>query len=240
MARLPLRLFEIRLQPATRIPVLTLALVSAFAVSLVGLRMVLTQTLRHGYLVWNLFLAWLPLFFCLAAIYVSRSRGARHWKFWSFATAWLLFLPNAPYIFTDLVHLGTRGHRLFWVDLTLIVLCAWTASLLGFLSLFIMQTLVRRSYGMVASWAFVVVISGLTGCGIFIGRFLRWNSWDVLVNPFGLAAGILKWIFTSLTDQRLIIYPALFAILFFAAHVTLTALLHLRPHPVESDASSSK
>src|SRR5688572_724880 len=93
MARLPVRLFEIMLQPATRVPVLTLALVSALALSLVGTRMVLTHTLRHGYLIWNLFLAWLPLFFCLAAIYVSRSRGTRHWKFWSLATAWLLFLP---------------------------------------------------------------------------------------------------------------------------------------------------
>src|SRR5688572_8937741 len=228
MARLPVRLLEIMLQPATRIPVLTLALVSALAISLVGMRMVLTHTLRHGYLVWNLFLAWLPLLFSLSAVHLSRSQGTRHWKFWFLAIAWLLFLPNAPYIFTDLVHLGTRAHRLFWVDLTLIVLCAWTASLLGFLSLFTMQTLVRRSYGLMASWAFVVVISGLTGCGIFIGRFLRWNSWDVLVNPFGLAAGIVNWVFTSLTDQRLIIYPALFGMLFFAAHVTLTALLHLR------------
>lgn len=218
------------LQPATRVPVLTLAFVSVLGVGLVALRMIVSKSLWHGYLIWNLFLAWMPLVFCLAAVHVSRALGARHWKFWMLATAWLLFLPNAPYIFTDITHLGSRHRGHFWVDLTLIVLCAWTASLLGFLSLFAMQTLVKRAYGFLASWTFVIIVSGLTGFGIFVGRFLRWNSWDVVVNPFGLAADLGNWP----TDKRLIIYPTLFAMLFFAAHVTLTALLHIRTPVIEN------
>jgi len=222
-------------QRQTLTPVLALAGVSAVAISLVGVRMVLTHSLHHGYLIWNLFLAWLPLFFCLAAVRVARTQPTARWKFWALATTWLLFLPNAPYIFTDLIHLGprTRGH--FWVDLVLIVLCAWTASVLGFLSLYVMQTMVSRRLGAVASWGFVFVVSGLTGLGIYIGRFLRWNTWDVLVNPLGVANDILCWPINSLGDKKLVIYPALFALLFLAAHVTLSALLHLRPRPIESD-----
>ncbi|MCI0744288.1 MAG: DUF1361 domain-containing protein [Verrucomicrobia subdivision 3 bacterium] len=225
------RFLEIVFQPATRVPVFTLAAVSAFAVALVTLRIMVTQTLRHGYLVWNLFLAWLPLLFCLGAIHVARLRGVRNWRFGLLAAAWLLFLPNAPYIFTDLIHLSGRGRGHFWVDLTLIVLTAWTASLVGFLSLYVMQTKVSRHFGTVAGWIFVLIVSGLTGFGVYIGRFLRWNSWDVLMNPFGLAFDLINWLFKSLSDHRLL-FPALFATLFFAAHVTLSALLHLRVHVI--------
>lgn len=214
-------------QRETLTPVLALAAVSALAMMLVGLRMVLTHSLRHGYLIWNLFLAWLPVFFCLAAMRVTN----RNWKFWALATAWLIFLPNAPYIFTDLIHVGPRYRALFWVDLVLILMCAWTASVLGFLSLYVMQTMVSRRFGALGGWAFAVVVCGLTGVGIYIGRFLRWNSWDVLVNPLGVASDIALWLMTALTDKKLAIYPALFALLFFAAHVTLSALLHLRLQP---------
>lgn len=215
-------------QRETLRPVLALAAVSAIAMGLVAGRMVVTHSVRHGYLVWNLFLAWLPLFFCLAAVRTLRSHGEKHWKFWLLATAWLLFLPNAPYVFTDLTHLGPRNRGHFWVDLVLIVMTAWTASLIGFLSLYVMQTLVSRRYGWVTGWGFAVVISGLVGVGIYIGRFLRWNSWDVLVNPLGIASDMLLWAMRSVVDAKLVIYPALFALLFFTAHVTLAGLLHLR------------
>ena len=222
-------------QRETLRPVLALAAVSAIAMGLVGGRMVVTHSVRHGYLVWNLFLAWLPLFFCLAALRILRSRGEKHWKFWLLATAWLLFLPNAPYIFTDLTHLGPRNRGHFWVDLVLIVMTAWTASLVGFLSLYVMQTLVSRRYGWVIGWGFAVVVSGLVGVGIYIGRFLRWNSWDVLMNPLGIASDLLLWAMRSVVDTKLVVYPALFALLFFTAHVTLAALLHLRlqPEPID-------
>jgi len=231
---------RVMFQRETLTPVLALAGVSAIAMTLVGTRMLLTQSLRHGYLIWNLFLAWMPLFFCLAAVRVTRADPqAPRWKFWVLATAWLLFLPNAPYIVTDLIHLGPRSRGHFWVDLVLIMLCAWTALVLGFLSLYIMQRMVSRRLGMLAGWGFVVVVSGLTGVGIYIGRFLRWNSWDVLVNPLGVASDILLWAMGSLGDKKLAIYPALFALLFFAAHVTLSALLHLRLQPVENEPNRS-
>jgi uncharacterized membrane protein len=235
MSRLLSGFCRVVFQRETLTPVLALAGVSALAMMLVGLRILFTRSLQHGYLIWNLFLAWLPLLFCLAAVRVARSEPGSRWKFWTLATAWLLFLPNAPYVFTDLIHLGPRSRGHFWVDLVLIVLCAWTASVLGFLSLYVMQSIVRRRRGVLISWAFVAVVSGLTGLGIYIGRFLRWNTWDVLVNPFGLASDILSWAMNSAADKKLAIYPLLFALLFFAAHVTLSGLLHLRLQPAEGE-----
>jgi uncharacterized membrane protein len=238
MSRLLAGCFRALFHRETLKPVLALAAVSVVAVILVGLRMLFTHSLRHGYLIWNLFLAWLPLFFCLAAMHVARTHAGVRWKFWALATAWLLSLPNAPYIITDLIHLGPRTHGHFWVDLVLIVLCAWTASVLGFVSLYVMQTMVYRRFGVLAGWGFVMVVSGLTGLGIYIGRFLRWNTWDVLINPLGLAGDILSWGMNSLGDKKLAIYPALFGLLFFAAHVTLSGLLHLRLQPADSEDSA--
>jgi len=225
-------------QRETLAPVLTLGAVSAIAVALVSLRVVSSGELQRAYLIWNLFLAWLPLFFCLASVRVSQAVGQRHWKFWALAASWLLFLPNAPYIFTDLIHLGprTRGH--FWVDLVLILLCAWTAALLGFVSLYVMQRMVSRRFGLLGGWAFVVLISGLTGVGMCMGRFMRWNSWDLLLNPFGVAMGLCKRAIPSADNHHLAVYAALFALLFFAAHVTLSGLLHLRLQSSEGMAPS--
>jgi uncharacterized membrane protein len=222
------RFSSIVFQRETLRPVLALAAVSAIAMGLVATRMLVTHSVRHGYLAWNLFLAWLPLFFCLAAVQALRTHGERHWKFWALAVTWLLFLPNAPYIFTDLTHLGPRGRPTFWVDLVMIVMTAWTASLLGFVSLYVMQTLVARRYGWVIGWVFAIVVSGLVGLGVYIGRFLRWNTWDVLVNPLGIASDMFLWAVGSFGDKKLVVYPMMFALLFFAAHVTLAALLHLR------------
>jgi uncharacterized membrane protein len=105
---------------------------------------------------------------------------------------------------------------------------AWTASLVGFVSLYVMQTLVARRYGWVIGWVFAIVVSGLVGLGVYIGRFLRWNTWDVLVNPLGIASDMFLWAVGSFGDKKLVVYPMMFALLFFAAHVTLAALLHLR------------
>src|SRR5215204_6343196 len=108
----------------TRSPILALTFASVTAVALVIARIVMTRNIHYGFLIWNLFLAWLPLLFALVACEKFRAGEQRNWKFASLAGAWLLFFPNAPYIFTDVIHAayGQRGH--FWVDLTLILMCA--------------------------------------------------------------------------------------------------------------------
>ena len=233
---------SIAFQRETLRPVLALAAVSAVAMGLVGTRMLLAQSLKHGYLVWNLFLAWLPLFFCLASVRTLRSHSARHWKFWALATAWLVFLPNAPYIFTDLTHLGPRNRGHFWVDLVLIVMTAWTASLVGFLSLYLMQTLVSRRYGWVTGWGFAVFVSGLVGLGIYIGRFLRWNSWDVVFSPVDLVTDAGYWLASIPHSPRGIVIPILFGTLLFLAYLMLYALTHLPANlpPVADPSSESR
>jgi uncharacterized membrane protein len=99
------------------------------------------------------------------------------------AGLWLLFFPNAPYIATDFVHLSHDPLSPFWFDAVTIASFAWMGLLLGFASLYLMQTVVRQWRGPAAGWAFAVVAIGLGSLGIYLGRFLRLNSWDALEHP---------------------------------------------------------
>jgi uncharacterized membrane protein len=210
------------------LPVFSLAFASAACCALLAARIAISGHWRQLYLVWNLFLAWLPLIFALVSAHLHSSDKLRGWLSISAAVAWLIFFPNAPYILTDLTHLRASSHERFWVDLTLILLFGLTGLVLGFLSLYLMQRAVARRFGWPAGWLFAAAIAGLSGFGIYVGRFLRWNSWDILFNPLGLLADIARWLRDVPGRPGLLIFPVLFATLLLIAHVLLYALTHLR------------
>lgn len=183
-------------------PVSTLVIVSMLACFLLALRIALAGQFRQLFLVWNLFLAWMPLCFALMAVGLAQSRPQHRWPFLAAASAWLLFFPNAPYILTDLVHLGSRTHGRYWTDLVIILVFALTGLLLGFLSLFLMQRLLARRHGWVVGWCFAGAATLLGGFGIYVGRFLRWNSWDVLFAPHELVREGWQWLVTVPSEPR--------------------------------------
>src|SRR5258708_35571039 len=100
-----MRLIKIAFKRETAMPMLALTFASGASVALVIARIITTGKLRYGFLVWNMFLAWLPLIFALLAFERYRNSSWRDWRFRGLAPAWLLFFPNAPYIFTDFLHL---------------------------------------------------------------------------------------------------------------------------------------
>ena len=208
-------------------PVGALAFASALGCFLLVLRVVLIGQARQLYLVWNLFLAWMPLFFALTAVCIAHTRPQRRGWFIAAATAWLLFFPNAPYILTDLIHLGPKAHSRFWTDLVLILMFALIGLVLGFVSLFLMQRLVARRYGWPAGWLLVSIVAVLSGFGIYAGRFLRWNSWDVVFDPVSLVADSAYWLLSIPHSPRGVVIPALFATLLLIAYLMLYALTHL-------------
>src|SRR5687767_220969 len=174
-----------------RVPLLTLAAASILGGLLVALRALLTGQSLHLYLVWNLFLAWIPLLLALRIETLDRRDTVCGWRFWATVTAWLLFFPNAPYIFTDLTHLKLPIKSRWWTDLIMILLFALIGMVLAFLSLQRMQRIVTRRRGSLIGWAFVFAVAFLSGFGVYLGRFERWNSWDVVANPIALLADSL-------------------------------------------------
>jgi uncharacterized membrane protein len=136
------------------------------------------------------------------------------------AMLWLLFFPNAPYILTDLQHLRHPHQGIpIWFDLLMINWFAWTGLLLGILSLFQMHDIVRNMIGRLAGWLFVISVSALSGLGIYLGRFLRWNSWDLLFQPFELLRELIQFILNP--TLQLVAFISVFSAFFIFIYVTL-------------------
>lgn len=140
-------------------------------------------------LLWNLFLAAVPLVWSWA----FRAAMARHQTLWATVcfALWLLFLPNAPYLLTDLIHLSPRPHVPLWFILAMLLSCAGTGTFLGYFSLWDVHAVVEAKFGKVAGWLVAGGSLMLCGFGIYLGRFLRWNSWDIFTRPKPLLRAIL-------------------------------------------------
>jgi uncharacterized membrane protein len=164
------------------VTVLGLVAVSLFCVALVLVRYAQSGSTDFFGLIWNLFLAWIPLALAIVVYDRWRRHGARPALF-ALGALWLLFFPNAPYIVTDFVHLERTADAPYWYDAVTVAAFAWTGVLLGFASLFLMQTVVRQWRGVISGWAFAGVALALGSLGIYLGRFLRLNSWDAVEHP---------------------------------------------------------
>lgn len=145
----------------------------------------------YGFLAWNLLLAWVPY---LAALRFAglRAFGASRLVSLGWFALWLAFLPNAPYLITDFIHLSYRPPIPIWYDMVMLFAFASTGMMLGLFSLYEMQRGLIRQLSDRMTQAIIVLSSGMAGFGVWLGRFQRWNSWDILTNPSGLARDILE------------------------------------------------
>jgi uncharacterized membrane protein len=159
-----------------------LVVASVLSIATVEVRVWKTGDPYYRFLIWNLVLAWVPLVLASAA-YSSAVRSRRKLVV-PLSIAWILFFPNAPYVLTDFIHLnGEHAAAPVWYDALMISSCAWTALLIGLASLYLMQMVAQRALGTAWSWAGVVAALALASFGVYLGRFVRFNSWDALIRP---------------------------------------------------------
>lgn len=218
------------LVPRSWLPIGGLVLATGSGLGLLVLKMILTGRAEDFYLAWNLFLAWLPLVFAWAACREWTPRRTLRWRFWGFGLLWVLFFPNAPYIFTDLVHLPPANGIGYWIDLVLILLFALTGTVAGFVSLYLMHQLVRRRFGWGPGWMFVISMAGMSSLGVYLGRFLRWNSWDAFLNPFTLAADVTRHFAQWPGYKHGPAFLVLFSVFMLVSYLLLYLLVYL-PRP---------
>lgn len=171
--------------------------------TLTGLSLVVIRGLLTGnwwffiMLTWNLFLAWFPLGVVLVlrdlrAVAGPSLRFQSKWLLGAGLIVWLAFLPNAPYIITDLYHIKNLDQSLLWFDTMSLFLFALTGLLTGLYSILIVHRMVRPLVGEWLTWLFILSSQMLSGFGIYLGRFGRWNSWDVLTKPSSLTWAIAR------------------------------------------------
>jgi uncharacterized membrane protein len=198
----------------------------AICIGLVFARVAYSESGRHLGLIWNLFLAWIPFMLAYFAHAVSWRRVSLYLIIPGIAFLWLIFFPNAPYMLTDLQDLARRAAGApLWYDVIIVVWCSWTGMLLGVISLYLMQDIIVRGFGRLAGWAFVFVISALSSFGIYIGRFVRLNSWDILQNPGETAQEILGIVIDP--SRRLAAFTLLYTIFFLFVFLLLYSFSHM-------------
>ncbi|NJC97410.1 MAG: hypothetical protein C3F07_10075 [Anaerolineales bacterium] len=206
-------------------------------IGLVAARVAYSESGRHLGLVWNLFLAWIPFILSYIAHAISWRRIWLYLVIPVLAFLWLIFFPNAPYMLTDLQDIarGTYGAPL-WYDVSLLVWFSWTAMLLGIVSLNLMQDIVIRRFGRVAGWLFVLVMLPLSSFGIYIGRFVRLNSWDILQDPAETAMNILGLVIDP--SMRLAAFIILYSVFFLFVYLLLYSFSHLlQEHTIRAKGS---
>lgn len=203
-----------------------LAGASIVSVAIWRVRADYSNSFNYGFLIWNLFLAWIPF---IIAYLTYTATLARRWVYVIVPVSaffWLIFFPNAPYILTDFQHLAdTWRDAPVWYDVMLLIWFSFTGLLLGMVSLFLMQEVIRREFGRWVGWGFVAAVAALSSVGVYVGRFLRWNSWDIFNNPKGLALYTIQ----SAQDPSLqsIGFTFLFAAFFLFLYITLYTFGHL-------------
>ncbi len=197
-----------------------LLLATALAGALLLGRMRLSGTSTYIFLFWNIFLAWVPYLVSLAMVVLHQQAPLRRWTLALLGAIWFCFLPNAPYLITDLMHLRHNAEAPLIYDVGMLVSVAWTGTFLAVASLRMVQTLVRQAYGAVVSWLFVLTVIGFSGFGIYLGRVLRWNSWDVLMNPRAVLADVLPRAANPLAHPELPGITIIFAAIFLICYST--------------------
>jgi len=199
---------------------------SVFSIVIWRVRTAFSGSFNYGFLIWNLFLAWIPFLIAYFTYTVTLNRKQIYVVVPIAAFLWLIFFPNAPYILTDFQHLaGSWRDVPVWYDVMLLIWFSFTGLLLGMVSLFLMQEVIRREFGRWVGWSFVAIVSFLTSAGVYVGRFLRWNSWDIFGNLNGMAEYTLQ----SARDPSLqsIGFTSLFGAFFLFLYITLYTFGHL-------------
>jgi uncharacterized membrane protein len=184
---------------------------SVICTGLILLRQPIFGRTSMHYLVWNLFLAWIPFGLAVAASLLWQINSSRRRSIALFSLGWLLFFPNAPYIITDIIHIRKMPAEPIWYDLMVTAAFAWTGFLLGFASLYVMQRLVARIAGWRLGWLFV----------------FRLNSWDVVSAPWAVIKGLGVLIRHPFTHRDSLVFIFITAVFLFLAYVMIYAITHL-------------
>jgi uncharacterized membrane protein len=144
------------------------------------------HSLEFDYLLWNLVLAWLPLVFAVWLVQVLRSKLWSSWEALVASVLWLVFLPNSFYMISDFIHLQDVQRVDVLYDAVMFTSFIYTGVLLGFSSLYLIHLQLKKRFSDIVSANWVGVTLLTCSFAVYVGRDLRWNSWDILTNPGGL------------------------------------------------------
>jgi uncharacterized membrane protein len=167
---------------------------SAFCLLLNTYHIFIFHSFYPAYLLWNLFLAYIPYVLAICFARSVKNRKPR-WKQITFLLGWLVFFPNTIYLLTDFVHLYEQTYLPVWFDIVELFSFSFIACLFGFLSLYTIEKVLTKKIGFRRSFIFIITAIVLANIGVYLGRNLRWNSWDLFIQPWYILVDFIS-IFT--------------------------------------------
>jgi uncharacterized membrane protein len=192
-----------------------------FTMSLLFIRIIFTRELTYGFFPWNTILAIIPMLFS------RKLTDKDQWNKYTIGilSGWLLFFPNAPYIITDLFHFSQDPGAPYWFDLVLVVSGIWNGLLLGFVSLMQVERFLQKILSV--KWTFIIISFCiiLCGYGIYLGRYLRYNSWDIITNPLDLFSAMSNHFLSPFSNTRIWAFTVVFSLMFGIIYFTLKQLV---------------
>lgn len=173
------------------------------------------------YLIWNLFLAWVPY---VISLYFTKKETPIKF-FIPLFFFWLLFFPNAPYLVTDVIHIISSSSIFVWYDGLLFFFFGWIGLLLGMISLFHIHQYLKNYLSNLISELIVFAICFVSSFGVYLGRFERWNSWDLFLHPLNLMKQILDILVNFAEAGTPLIFIIIFCIFMYSIYKTVFVLI---------------
>jgi uncharacterized membrane protein len=196
----------------------SVVILTVLAVVLNILRIVILGKVSFLYILWNIFLAFVPFIISSLLLFYFKENKLTKLIFIVGFFIWILFIPNAPYIITDFIHLGTTRSIPIVYDVLLLFSSASVGLFLGFYSLFHIEQIIKAKCSYVKTSIIMGFIILLISFGIYLGRFLRFNSWDIFINHTSLVNNIWKIISQAAIHTEVYLYTLLFFFFLFLSY----------------------
>jgi uncharacterized membrane protein len=188
---------------------------------LLTVRTLYSGQLDYLFLIWNIFLAWIPFF--VSGLLRNADTKSR-WKPFFIFCCWLAFFPNALYIVTDLIHLGRQSKVPKWFDAILLFSSSVMGLMMAFVSLYRVEKYLHKLFGTKTVTLITILLLFLGSFGVYLGRFLRWNSWDIISNPFKLIMSIGHRIISPVDHLQTWAITLMLTVLFYLLYFAIKKL----------------
>lgn len=201
--------------------IILLILNSLVASILLVIASIYSHNFSFLYFIWNLFLSWVPLLVSVILVYILKNKLWSSWTALILSFVWLIFIPNSFYMISDFIHLvevPTDYLLYFAIAFTAII---YSASINGYISLYLIHRELKKRLSSKTAWLLVALISLISSYAIYIGRVLRWNSWDILTNPGGVIFDVSDNFLNFNSLKNSIFTTLLFFVLIFSIYILI-------------------
>lgn len=184
-------------------------------------------------MIWNLFLAWLPVVFALGFRINMAKNRLQSWQNLLLLFLWLGFLPNSFYLMSDLIHLQSSGESAILFDIAMMMSFIVNGLILGYISVYIVHLQLLKKLSARMMLVFLGFVFMACGFAIYLGRYLRWNTWDIIVNPFGLLFDLSERIVNPILHIQTYVVTITFFVLLSSIYAVIYQLTKVLSQNVE-------